>query len=323
MTATLDGLRADPSLALDLYETMALIRRFEECAYRAYEEGDISGTVHVSIGQEGVAAGVIGALEERDKVISHHRGHGHAIARGVRVESLMAELCGRASGSSGGKGGSMHVTAIDRGFLGTMAVVGSAVPIATGVALASKLKGTGEVCVAFFGDGAVNQGVLYESFNLAALWSLPVVFVCENNSYAITMPAAESTAGAGVGARARAFGLSDYIVDGQDVFEVYDTAARAVRDARGGQPAVLEALTYRFMGHSRGDPPHGVYRAQEEVDAWRRRDPMTVLAEQAELSPATVDEIAAQVETKVQQALTFARAGAEPGDSALHRDVWG
>ena len=323
MTATLDGLRADPSLALDLYETMALIRRFEECAYRAYEEGDIDGTVHVSIGQEAVAAGVIGALEERDKVISHHRGHGHAIARGVPVESLMAELCGRASGSSGGKGGSMHVTDIDRGFLGTMAVVGSAVPIATGVALASKLKGTGEVCVAFFGDGAVNQGVLYESFNLAALWSLPVVFVCENNSYAITMPAAESTAGPGVGSRARAFGLSDHIVDGQDVLEVYDTATRAVREARRGRPAVLEALTYRFMGHSRGDPPHGVYRAKEEVDGWRRRDPMAVLAEQAELSPATDDEIAAQVEVKVEQALTFARTGAEPGDPALHRDVWG
>lgn len=323
MTATLDGLRADPSLALDLYETMALIRRFEECAYRAYEEGDISGTVHVSIGQEAVAAGVIGVLEDRDKVISHHRGHGHAIARGVPVESLMSELCGRACGASGGKGGSMHVTDVDRGFLGTMAVVGSAVPIATGVALASKLKGTGEVCVAFFGDGAVNQGVLYESFNLAALWSLPVVFVCENNSYAITMPAAESIAGSGVGARARAFGLSDYIVDGQDVLEVYDAAARAVEDARKGRPAVLEAITYRFMGHSRGDPPHGVYRTKEEVDAWRGRDPIAILAEMVDIAPPAADEIAARVEARVEQALASARSAAEPGDPALDRDVWG
>ena len=323
MTATLDGLRVDPAVVHELYETMALIRRFEECAYRAYEEGDISGTVHVSIGQEAVAAGVIGALEERDKVISHHRGHGHAIARGVPVESLMAELCGRADGSSGGKGGSMHVTDIDHGFLGTMAVVGSAVPIATGVALASKLKGAGEVCVAFFGDGAINQGVLYESFNLAALWSLPVVFVCENNSYAITMPVAESTAGPGVAARARAFGLSDYIVDGQDVLEVYDTARRAVQHARSGQPAVLEALTYRFMGHSRGDPPHGLYRAKEEVDAWRQRDPIALLADRTELSPATVDEISGRVEARVAQALAFARSATEPGDPDLHRDVWG
>ena len=323
MTATLDGLRVDPAVALELYETMALIRRFEEGAYRAYEEGDISGTVHVSIGQEAVAAGVIGALEDRDKVISHHRGHGHAIARGVPVESLMAELCGRACGSSGGKGGSMHVTDIDHGFLGTMAVVGSAVPIATGVALASKRKGTGAVCVAFFGDGAVNQGVLYESFNLAALWSLPVVFVCENNSYAITMPVAESTAGPGVAARARAFGISDYIVDGQDVLEVYDTARRAVQHARRGQPAVLEALTYRFMGHSRGDPPHGLYRVKEEVDAWRQRDPIALLADRAELSPATADEISGRVEARVEQALAFARSAAEPGDPALHRDVWG
>ena len=323
MTATLDGLRADSSLALDLYETMALIRRFEECAYRAYEEGDISGTVHVSIGQEAVAAGVIGALEDRDKVISHHRGHGHAIARGVPVESLMAELCGRACGASGGKGGSMHVTDVDRGFLGTMAVVGSAVPIATGVALASKLKGAGEVCVAFFGDGAVNQGVLYESFNLAALWSLPVVFVCENNSYAITMPAAESTAGPGVGVRARAFGISDYVVDGQDVLEVYDTARRAVGHARRGRPAVVEALTYRFMGHSRGDPPHGVYRQKEEVEAWRQRDPIAILAARAGLSPAAADEISGRVEAQLEQALAYARDAAEPGDAVLYRDVWG
>ena len=323
MTATLDGLRVDPAVALELYETMALIRRFEESAYRAYEEGDISGTVHVSIGQEAVAAGVIGALEKRDKVVSHHRGHGHAIARGVPVESLMAELCGRACGSSGGKGGSMHVTDIARGFLGTMAVVGSAVPIATGVALASKLKNTGEVCVAFFGDGAVNQGVLYESFNLAALWSLPVVFVCENNSYAITMPADESTAGAGVAARARAFGLSEHVVDGQDVLEVYDTARRVVQHAREGQPAVLEALTYRFMGHSRGDPPHGVYRMKEEVEAWRQRDPIAILAARAGLSPAAADEISGRVEARVEHALAYARNAAEPGDPALYRDVWG
>ena len=323
MTATLDGLRADSDLALDLYETMALIRRFEESAYRAYEEGHISGTVHVSIGQEAVAAGVIGALEDRDKIISHHRGHGHAIARGVPVESLMAELCGRSSGSSGGKGGSMHITDIERGFLGTMAVVGSAVPVAAGVALASKLKGAGEVCVVFFGDGAVNQGVLYESFNLAGLWSLPVVFVCENNSYAITMPAAESTAGPGVAARARAFGISDYVVDGQDVLEVYDTARRAVEHARRGQPAVVEALTYRFMGHSRGDPPHGLYRVKEEVEAWRRRDPIAILAEVAGLSPAAADEITGRVEARVEQALAYARGAAEPGDAALHRDVWG
>lgn len=323
MTATLDGLRADSSLALDLYETMVLIRRFEECAYRAYEAGDISGTVHVSIGQEAVAAGVIGALEDRDKVISHHRGHGHAIARGVPVESLMAELCGRACGASGGKGGSMHVTDVDRGFLGTMAVVGSAVPIATGVALASKLKGTGEVCVAFFGDGAVNQGVLYESFNLAALWSLPVVFVCENNSYAITMPVSDSTAGPGVAARARAFGISDYVVDGQDVLEVYDTAGRVIEHARRGQPSVVEALTYRFMGHSRGDPPHGVYRQKEEVEAWRQRDPIAILAARAGLSPAAADEISGRVEAQLEQALAYARDAAEPGDAALYRDVWG
>ena len=147
--------------------------------------------------------------------------------------------------------------------------------------------------------------------------------MCENNSYAITMPVAESTAGAGVAARARAFGISDYVVDGQDVLEVYDTARRAVQHARAGRPAVLEALTYRFMGHSRGDPPHGLYRVKEEVDAWRQRDPIALLADRAELSPAMADEISGRVEARVEHALAFARSAAEPDDLALHRDVWG
>src|ERR1700689_620549 len=191
-----------------MYARMALIREFERAAYRAYERGELEGTIHASIGQEAVAVGVAAALEKGEQMLSHHRGHGHALAKGVEPKRLMAELLGRAGGVCGGKGGSMHVADVQQGFLGSLAVVGSSIPLAVGVALA-----TGGVCVVFFGDGGVNQGVLYESMNLAAIWKVGVVFVCENNSYAITTPAQKVTAGEGMQARAQAFGLSALRVD--------------------------------------------------------------------------------------------------------------
>lgn len=297
---------ADQALAEELYLQMSTIRRFEQLAYRAYEQNEVYGTVHVSIGQEAVAAGVVGALRGDDRVLSHHRGHGHALVKGVDPGRLMAELCGRATGVSGGKGGSMHSTDVSSGFLGTMAVVGGAIPLAVGVALASKVLKTGQVCVAFFGDGAINQGVLYESMNLASLWSLPVVFVCENNAYAITTSAANSTAGEGVVARAQAFGLAAERVDGQDVLAVRETASRLVQEARDGRPAVIEAVTYRFMGHSRGDPPHGVYRTKEELGEWKSRDPLKLLASAVGLSEATVEKLEAQAKGTADDALDFA-----------------
>jgi pyruvate dehydrogenase E1 component alpha subunit len=304
---------ADLQVAQDLYRQMALIRAFERQAYRAYERGQVHGTVHASIGQEAVAVGVVGALGRSDTVLSHHRGHGHALAKGVDPGRLMAELCGRTDGVSRGKGGSMHATDVAHGFLGTMAVVGSAVPLAVGVALANKVRGSDSVCVAFFGDGAVNQGVLYESLNLAALWSLPVVFVCENNAYAITTSADESTAGEGIVARARAFGVTAERVDGQDVHAVRDEAARLVEGARHGRPAVLEALTYRFMGHSRGDPPHGVYRTKDELGEWTRRDPLTILATAAGLDEEAVARLDAEAAVLAESAMAFALASPEPG----------
>jgi TPP-dependent pyruvate/acetoin dehydrogenase alpha subunit len=304
---------ADLETAQDLYRQMAVIRAFERQAYRAYERGQVHGTVHASIGQEAVAVGVVGVLGESDTVLSHHRGHGHALAKGVDPGRLMAELCGRADGVSRGKGGSMHATDVGHGFLGTMAVVGSAVPLAVGVALANKVRGNDSVCVAFFGDGAVNQGVLYESLNLAALWALPVVFVCENNAYAITTSAEESTAGEGIIARARAFGVTAERVDGQDVHAVNAEASRLVEGARQGRPAVLEALTYRFMGHSRGDPPHGVYRTKDELGEWTKRDPLTVLATATGLDDAVVAQLEAEAADVAEAAMAFALASPEPG----------
>ncbi len=321
MTAHVDAARIDVDTARNLYGQMALIRRFEQLAYRAYERGEVHGTVHASIGQEAVAVGVIGALREADTVLSHHRGHGHALAKGVDPGRLMAELFGRVDGVSRGKGGSMHSTDVANGFLGTMAVVGSAVPLAVGVALASKVRGTDSVCVVFFGDGAVNQGVLYESLNLAALWSLPVVFVCENNSYAITTSAEESTAGEGVVARARAFGVQAESIDGQDVISVAATAGRLIDGARQGRPAVIEAITYRFMGHSRGDPPHGVYRTKAELAGWTERDPLTLLVDAAGLDAATVDRLDAEAGAAADAALAFAVQSPVPAEHELMTGV--
>lgn len=215
----------------------------------------------------------------------------------------------------------MHATDVASGFLGTMAVVGSAVPLAAGVALANKVLGNGSVCVAFFGDGAVNQGVLYESLNLAALWSLPVLFVCENNAYAITTPAEESTAGEGVVARARAFGVTAEAVDGQDVYAVAAAATRLVAEARAGKPAVLEALTYRFMGHSRGDPPHGVYRTKDELGQWTKRDPLMLLATTAGLDAAVVAQLEAEATEVAERAMAFALASPAPVADELTKGV--
>jgi len=302
---------------------MALIRHFEQAAYRAYERGELEGTVHASIGQEAVAVGVAAALAESDRVLSHHRGHGHALARGVDPGRLMAELLGRSAGVCGGKGGSMHVADVQHGFLGSLAVVGSSIPLAVGVALAARRAGTEAVCAVYFGDGGCNQGVLYESMNLAAVWRLGVVFVCENNAYAITTPAKKVTAGEGVHARAQAFGCSALRVDGQDVEEVAGATRTLVAEARAGQPALLECLTYRFLGHSRSDPAHGHYRTRAEVEQWQGRDPLAVLAESARMDTQECERLDAEAQERVREAVEFARASPRPGVAELARDVWG
>ncbi len=322
MTAGLEQ-RVDRGTAIALYRRMALIRRFEQAAYRGYEQGDVHGTVHVSIGQEAVAVGVVDVLRETDAVLSHHRGHGHALAKGVDPDRLMAELCGRIDGVSRGKGGSMHATDAASGFLGTMAIVGSSVPVAAGVALAHTVLGRDDVCVAFFGDGALNQGVLYETLNLAALWHLPLVLVCENNAYAITTAYSDATAGPGAVARAEAFGVTAETVDGQDVLAVRAAAERLVAGARAGEPALMECRTYRFMGHSRGDPAHGVYRTKDEVQRWQERDPLTVLAVAADLDDGLLAELDAEARDRAAAALEFARRSPVPGAEVLMEDITG
>lgn len=312
------------AIDLELYRGMSVIRRFEEAAYRAYEAGDVAGTIHASIGQEAVAVGVIAALGADDLVFSHHRGHGHALAKGVKPSRLFGELLGRAEGASGGKGGSMHVTDTSVGFLGSYAVVGGPIPLAVGAALAEQRRGEGLVTVVFFGDGAVNQGVLYESFNLASIWRLPVVFVCENNGFAISVPSSYATGGAGVAARAAAFGLRAEQVDGQSVTAVRAAALSLVDGARmHGRPALLEALTYRFVGHSRGDPPHGLYRTKEELDQWRARDPLVVHPREAGLEAHVCAAIDAETLRLTSDALDTARSYPRVSRDRLMSDVWG
>lgn len=313
----------DASEARQLYAAMALIRRFEQVAYRAYEQGQVEGTIHSSVGQEATAVGVVSQLRGSDKVLSHHRGHGHALAKGVEPGRLMAELCGRAGGVSGGKGGSMHATDVEHGFLGTLAVVGSSIPLAVGVGLGIRRLGADDVCVVYFGDGAVNQGVLYESLNLATIWALPVLFVCENNAYAITTSTEDFVAGEGIRARAEGFGVAAVTVDGQDVLEVREQTATLLDAVRAGSPAVIECLTYRFMGHSRGDPPHGVYRSKDELDSWQTRDPLVLLAQRAQLDDEVRESIEADVRERVDAALEFALAAERPPLAALEEDIWG
>lgn len=319
-TSAKAGLPVSP---LDMYARMALIRRFEQAAYRAYERNEIEGTVHSSIGQEAVAVGVAFGLSPEDKMLSHHRGHGHALAKGVDPRRLMAELFGRATGVSAGKGGSMHATDTGCGFLGSLAVVGSSIPLAVGVGLAAMRAGDRTVCAVFFGDGAVNQGILYESINLASIWGLPVLFVCENNSYAITTPAERVTAGEGIAARAATFGLRTLSVDGQDVEAVKEATQGLAGAARAGTPGLLECRTYRFLGHSRSDPAHGTYRVKEEVERWRERDPLTLLRSSAGLASESCEQLEIEAQMRVEDALRFARDSPPPSREELESDVWG
>lgn len=310
-----------------LLRRMLLIRRFEEKVVELYKAGEIYGHVHVSIGQEAVAVGVAASLEDGDVLTSTHRGHGHCLAKGADPSRMMAELYGRSTGYCKGKGGSMHVADVGRGVLGANGVVAAGVPHAVGAALAMRRHGSRGVAVAFFGEGALNQGVLWEAANLAAIWKLPVVFVCENNQYAITTPFRYATAGDPV-ARATGFGLWATEVDGMDVLAVERVSREAVRRARNGEgPSFLNCLTYRFRGHTEGEEVLGWrYRDEEEVRTWRERDPISRLERYCvtagALSPEAIDSIRAEVDRVIEAAVEFARSSPEPPLSEIEADVW-
>jgi pyruvate dehydrogenase E1 component alpha subunit len=254
--------------------TMWTIRRFEEALEELFSRGLLHGTMHLSIGQEAVAEGVCAALEEGDFITSTHRGHGHTIAHGADPEKMMAELLMKDTGYCRGRGGSMHIADVEAGNLGANGIVAGSMTIAAGAALSQKMQDTGKVVVCFFGDGAANEGAFHEALNLAGIWSLPVVFACENNQYGMSMSQDRSTAGGSVAARGASYGIPGVEVNGNDVVEVFEAAREAIDRARAGHgPTLLEAITYRYRGHSKSD--RNLYRSQEEIEEWRsERDPL-------------------------------------------------
>jgi pyruvate dehydrogenase E1 component alpha subunit len=311
---------------LSIYDTMVTIRRFEERA--VYEVGarHISGAVHSSAGQEAVPTGICANLRDIDYIASTHRGHGHSIAKGVAVKGMMAELLGRATGTCKGKGGSMHIADMSKGMLGANGVVAASIPLAVGAALTARVKATDQVSVAFFGDGGANQGVTHESMNLAAVWKLPVIFVCENNQYAESTAVEYSIPIINVSDRAAGYGMPGVTVDGMDVFAVYEAAKQAVEFARLGQgPTFLECKTYRFYGHTAMDNPHS-YRSEEEEKEWRARDPIILfrkrVLEEEVLSEKELNSIDAKVEKLIEDAVEFADQSPLPDPKDLVTHVY-
>jgi len=290
---------------------MLLIRRFEEKLDELFSTGVIRGTSHLCAGQEAVACGVCAALEAGDMLTSTHRGHGHFLAKGGNANALMAELWGKEGGPSKGRGGSQHVADYSIGFLGSNGITSGGLPIATGAALAAKMKATGQVVVAFFGEGGANQGTFHESLNMASVWKLPVVFVCENNRYAMSTPFEQGTSGGSVAARGAGYGIPGEVVDGTDFFAVHETMTRAFERARSGDgPSLLEAHVYRFYGHSKSDKCE--YRTREEEAQWRERDPIGLLQTRIGMDNEEFRALLESVDAEVEAAVEFARASPEP-----------
>jgi pyruvate dehydrogenase E1 component alpha subunit len=306
----------------EFFREMLLIRRFEEKVEERFRAGELPGFLHVAIGQEGVAVGVCRALEEGDVIASTHRAHGHTIAKGTHPNEVMAELYGKLEGCSHGYGGSMHLYDVERGNLGANAVVGGGLPAITGAALAFKLRGESRVAVAFFGDGATNIGTFHEALNLAQLWQVPAVFVCENNHWAESTPASQQLAIDDLTKRAEAFGMESMKADGQDVEEVYTAASRALRHAREGKgPVFLLCETYRLVGHYIGDPQ--VYRSKDEVTELREtQDPIEKLRARLSLSDEEVDEVDREVQELVEASVEFAKNGTDPKPEDALKNVY-
>jgi pyruvate dehydrogenase E1 component alpha subunit len=307
---------------VDFLREMLLIRRFEEKVEERFRAGDLAGFLHVAIGQEAVAVGVCRALEESDVIASTHRAHAHTIAKGTHPNEVMAEMYGKVEGCSRGYGGSMHLYDIARGNLGANAVVGGGLPAITGAALSFKLRGEPRVAVAFFGDGATNIGTFHESLNLAQLWKVPAVYVCENNHYAESTPAWQQLPIEDLAKRAMAYGMQAITVDGQDVEDVYKAAQRATKHARDGKgPVFLLANTYRLTGHYVGDPQ--VYRAKEEVREIRQtQDPIEKLKAKVELGDEEWAELEREVGELVAGSVAFAQAGTDPQPEDALKNVY-
>jgi pyruvate dehydrogenase E1 component alpha subunit len=311
----------------ELLRQICLIRRFEERAGEAYALGKIGGFCYLYIGQEAVAVGAIAALEREDYVMGSYRDHGHALARGMSCRSVMAELYGKVTGCARGKGGSMHLFSVEHQYLGGHAIVGGHIPLVTGAAFAIKYRGEQRVALGLFGEAAVNNGAFHEALNMAAVWKLPVIFVAENNRYGMGTAMERASAVYDVATRACSYDMDQEMVDGMDVLAVHGAVSRAVRRAREDKlPTLIEARTYRFMGHSMSDPIHGHYRTKDEIDEQKQRDPLHWfqhrLMEEGLLSVEEYDQIEQQIAAELADAMAFADESSEPDPYELYTDVY-
>lgn len=310
---------------IDMYKTMKSIREFETKAMNLFAEGRIPGFVHLYLGEEAIATGVCANLDDTDYITSTHRGHGHIVAKGGDLKYMMAELYGKATGYCKGKGGSMHIADATKGILGANGIVGAGHNIAAGAGLSIKYRGTDQVCVCFFGDGSTNQGTFHESLNLASIWKLPVVFVCENNLYGISMHQSRHQAIQDVADRAVAYNIPGVIVDGNDVFAVYEASNEAIKRARNGQgPTLIECKTYRHRGHFEGDP--GSYKPTEEMQEWMAKDPIpraiTYLLENDILTKEELRKLDEEIDREIAEAIKFAEDSPEPPIESAVEDIY-
>src|SRR5580704_6132797 len=317
--------KVDHELLLNAYRKMLELRLFELKVQELYRNARLPGFVHLYVGEEAVAVGVCMNLAPKDLVFSTHRGHGHALAKGVPAGVVLAELWGKATRSSGGRGGSMHMYAPEWGFMGTNGIVGAPIPLATGGALSAKLRQNGQVVVSFFGEGAVNSGSFHEAVNMGTVWDLPVVYVCENNLYATEMAFSRTTKNTSVARRAESYGLPGVEVDGQDVLAVHRVAKTAIDRARaGGGPTLIECKTYRYVGHHEGDPGTD-YRTREEVQHWKEQDPLKrarkSLIESAVADEGELQAVDQEVERLIDQAVEFAEKSPEPSPDSIDEHV--
>jgi pyruvate dehydrogenase E1 component alpha subunit len=321
-------LELSKSLLIEMLEKMLEIRSFEEKIVDQYARGNVPGLAHLYIGEEAVAVGACSCLKKTDLITSTHRGHGHCIAKGADLKPMMAELFGKRTGYCKGKGGSMHIASLSLGMLGAMGIVGSGGPIANGAALAAKMRKSGQVVLCFFGDGASNTGAFHESANFAALHKLPVVFICENNLYGISVCMTRHTALGNIADRAAGYNMPGVIADGMDVLAVYKTAGKAVEAARTGKgPTLVECKTYRFRGHFEGDPNLGArYRKAEEVEAWKAKCPIKrlkeYLLEKKIAKRGEIDRLEKDVRERVEEAMAYANASPFPEGRETLEDLF-
>ena len=315
------SVKHEKDLAKQFYTVMYRTRRFEEEVFEFYKRGLMPGLAHLYLGEEAIATGACAALRDDDYIGSTHRGHGHLVARGADLNRMMAEILGKETGYSKGKGGSMHIMAMDKGILGANGIVGGEIPIATGAAYSAKYRGTDQVTLAFFGDSASNEGTFHESINMAAAWNLPCVYIIENNLFGISVDIRRVTKEHQLSKRAVGYGIPGVTIDGNDVFKVYETVKEAVERARKGEgPTIIECLTYRWQGHHVGDP--GEYRDPQELADWKAKEPIGVLEKRGLLTDAEIQEIKDAVEAEIQAACKFAEESPYPDASEAYTDLF-